>query len=387
LCVECLFDEDCRGEGETCEFSTCVAHSPCANSLDCVDEDFVCDANRSICVRCVTNSDCGDDSVCENERCYLNCDSDLDCTPMGQLCTGSCVDCIVDGDCGDDEYCGGYECQPQVCVPDSQACDGPAALTCNAQGSAFASRIDCGSRDCEMDGDTATCTVDPNCQNGTVDLCESIPRFTGTQVLDGSADDFCVPAMTYALTEAGWVNPNFDAELPTVVTARVGWSAEAMHVHVHVEDPAIYISSDTTSNKWNGDSVQVFLAGTDTLTGNYTGTQDGGATHIIATPDGTAIEIFEGSSVLTNGFSDVVGRSVADGYEIELRIPWASSADARSSGAAFGFNLGVTADDTGSGSVLEGMLANNSVTTPATYCSSGAFPGCDDRTWCLPVLE
>jgi hypothetical protein len=231
------------------------------------------------------------------------------------------------------------------------------------------------------------CEVDPNCGSGTVDLCQTIPQFTGSQVLDGSPDEFCVPSMTFALNDAGWVNPVYMATRPTVVTARVGWSVEALHVHMHVDDPAIY-SSLIAANKWDGDSVQVFLAGTDLLTGLYTGTQDGGATHIVAAPDGTAIELFETTTTpVARTLAGVSSRFVTGGYEVELMIPWASTANLRSSGASFGFNLGATADDTGGGIELEGMLANNAVSLPAAACTSTATPGCDDRTWCTPTLE
>jgi hypothetical protein len=47
-------------------------------------------------------------------------------------------------------------------------------------------------------------------------------------------------------------------------------------------------------------------------------------------------------------------------------------------------------DDSGLGLELESAISNQSVTTPATYCSSmgpgTATPACDDRTWCKPAL-
>jgi hypothetical protein len=80
---------------------------------------------------------------------------------------------------------------------------------------------------------------------------------------------------------------------------------------------------------------------------------------------------------------------VSDGYEVEILLPWASSV-AVTSGMQIGFDLMVGADDSGLGLQLESAIANQSVASPATYCSTmgngAATPACDDRTWCKPAL-
>jgi hypothetical protein len=221
-----------------------------------------------------------------------------------------------------------------------------------------------------------------------------MPKFVGTQVVDGAGDEFAdLPPMTFALSSAPYVNPGYAAPLPEIVTLRAGWSDVALHVHVHVTDPSI--APDSSSTLWNGDNVQVFSAGSDTLTGTYTGTEDGGAIHLlISAPDvgdlSRAVVIYQNGVASNSPFVTGVfaGRRVTDGYEIEVELEWSPYAEPRLSGAGIGFDLVVGAASS-EVLALEGGLANKLVSGSSPACDLGGRvqPGCDDRTWCTPMLE
>ena len=238
-------------------------------------------------------------------------------------------------------------------------------------------------------GGGGTCTARP------ADYCACLPEFTATQVVDGVGDEFAaIPAQTFALSAAPYTNPTPAPDVPEVVTVRAGWSGLALHAHVHVEDPAVVL--DSASTLWNGDNVQFFLAGTANLTGAYEGTEDGGAIHVlVSAPDEAdttrAVVIYQNVVATTEPFAQgtYAARRVADGYEVELQLTWAANADPRQSGARVGFDLVVGAASSSSvGLELEGGLANNPVSSsPPCELGGRVQPGCDDRTWCTPMLQ
>jgi hypothetical protein len=228
-------------------------------------------------------------------------------------------------------------------------------------------------------------------------LCSGIPRLTppASYSLDGVGTELCaVPPMEFAVASLPWINPAHATSRPATVTLRVAWSDDALWAHVHVKDAAVFV--DSAATLWNGDNVQIFFAGTSNLTGTYSGTQDGGATHVIVVPPiaggaaARAITLYEtGFGQLTMGIvptSSYAARLVSDGYEVELRLPWAASAQPRTSGAAVGFNFMAGVSDSGTGVELEAALANNPVSSSVS-CYNIVHPGCDDRTWCKPLLQ
>jgi hypothetical protein len=177
---------------------------------------------------------------------------------------------------------------------------------------------------------------------------------------------------------------------------RAAWTEEAFVAHVHVTDPLIL--PDASYTHWNGDNVQFFVAGTSMLTGAYSGTEDGGATHVIIAPPtetlaAQGITIYEPcyasvmvTSLATTAFAT---RLVDDGYEIEVRLPWGATALPRTSGALIGldFVFGV-ANTSGLGLELEGALKNDpTLESESCYPTPNTHPGCDDRVWCTPRLE
>ena len=229
-------------------------------------------------------------------------------------------------------------------------------------------------------------------------LCDCLPNFGDRdQTLDGAADEFTdIPAMTFEVSAMPYLSASYSAAIPQEVTLRAAWSYDAFVAHIHVTDPLLL--PDSSATLWNGDNVQFFVAGTSTLTGAYSGTEDGGATHVIIAPPGDAtaargITIYEPcyacvmvTALPTTSFA---ARAVSDGYEIEIRLPWGATAEPRVSGARFAFDLMIgVANDSLGGLQLEGALKNDP-TLASTSCSPTptTHPGCDDRVWCTPRLE
>ncbi len=234
------------------------------------------------------------------------------------------------------------------------------------------------------------------CVANSGNYCACMPKFVGVQVVDGAGDEFSALApMTFALNAAPYINPSRAGSLPEKVTLRAGWSDVALHVHVHVDDPSI--NPDSSSTLWNGDNVQLFVAPTDNLTGTYTGTEDGGAIHVLISAP-SAADLSHAIVIYQNGVSTTTpfvtglfpGHRVTGGYEIEAQLQWLLVANPRYSGARIGFDLVVgAASDPTQGLALEGGLASFPVSAASPACELGGRiqPGCDDRTWCTPVLE
>jgi hypothetical protein len=227
-------------------------------------------------------------------------------------------------------------------------------------------------------------------------LCNCLPSFgSGAQTVDGIGDEFAdVPAMTFQASALPYLSRT--AALPAEVTLRAAWSEEAFVAHVHVSDPMVL--PDASATLWNGDNVQFFVAASSVLTGVYSGTEDGGAFHVLVAPPGDglaarAITLYEPcygcSTYDAVPASDYSARAVDDGYEVEVRLPWGAAGEPRVSGAVFGFNFVIGVSDTpGLGLELEGALRNDpTLASPSCSPTPTTHPGCDDRVWCQPVLE
>jgi hypothetical protein len=226
-----------------------------------------------------------------------------------------------------------------------------------------------------------------------------LPSFGGVeQTLDGAGDEFVnVPAMTFQVREMPYLSPSYQAAIDQEVSVRAAWSLDAFVAHVHVTDPLI-LPDTVTPTLWNGDTVQFFVAGTSVLTGSYSGTEDGGATHVIIAPPtdtvaARAITLYEPcyacSTYTSLPTTSYAARTVSDGYEVEVRLPWSVYAEPRVSGARFALDLIIgVANTSGLGLELEGVLKNDP-TLASESCSPTptTHPGCDDRVWCTPRLE
>ena len=174
-CVQCLMSTDCMGTAD-CVNQQCVPYAACVNSLDCAgasDGKTICDEAAGRCVECLTDPDCGDGMACLANQCRQTCVSDNDCTPMGQLCDltgGVCVQCIRHVDCEEPEHCAGGNCNPDICLPGTTACDGNSVRECTEVGDAY--------------GPPTPCGFTVQCENG---VC-------GGVAIDGGGGGTCDPA-------------------------------------------------------------------------------------------------------------------------------------------------------------------------------------------------
>jgi len=156
-CVECRSAPDC-GEDYECRRGHCVALPICGNSLDC-PVGQVCVAG--LCAQCGVNADCPDGDVCFDTKCHASCDSDNDCTPLGQLCDltrGACFRCLQDTDCPETQFCAANgECFQDVCTPARTYCEGPLLYECVANGSGSVQQACLSTQACATVGGQATC--------------------------------------------------------------------------------------------------------------------------------------------------------------------------------------------------------------------------------------
>jgi hypothetical protein len=231
------------------------------------------------------------------------------------------------------------------------------------------------------------------CNTTTVDPCALVPRFDATQVVDGNDDEFCnLPSF---VLDFG-VNNDFiqldhsgSNDRPETATVRFGWSPSGLHVFITVTDPYL-VPAGELSSIWNGDGVELFFTTDTSLVGNPATDL---ATHVAASADpslaasvSTTAGIANHTPLLASRYETIV---TGDGYDVELLLPWRSSAPA--SGDQIAFDLALdSADDEPLGAPdgrdAQALLHLATVSSP-TPCPGSARPWCDDRTWCTPTLE
>jgi hypothetical protein len=234
------------------------------------------------------------------------------------------------------------------------------------------------------------------------DVCTALPRFTANQVVDGAGDEFCdIPAKVFAVVACPTLDPSTPPALPGRVVLRVAWSTQALHLHMHVSDPTVIVQADP-ARLWNGDAVEIYIAGASgaDLHGVYTGTDDGGAVQLVLAPPSAPFAT-RGEAFLSRfgAHSPIdpalyAGRLVADGYELELRYPWAASAAPALAAGRVAFDLAINVQDRSDagGRELQCMISSGDVFvdgSEACGLAAGepAQPYCDDRTWCQPQLS
>jgi len=228
--------------------------------------------------------------------------------------------------------------------------------------------------------------------------CTSMARFTAAkQVVDGIGDEFCdIPAVHYTAANAPYREGHTGGSPPPAtpppedVTFRAAWSLDAFHLHAHVNDPSIYESNDD-SMFWNGDEVEVFVAGGPNFTVTYPAGTDANSMEVGIVPPngltGARAIVYLGQSHVALDAQYYAARLVPGGYEIELQLPWAGTAKPTMAGDTMGFYFGLSTQDTPG----VGREEYASLPVPAVAGStcpiSPPLPWCDDRTWCHPILE
>lgn len=228
------------------------------------------------------------------------------------------------------------------------------------------------------------------CATGTADYCTELYEFTAaTQVVDGVGDEFCdIPPMSGQVATLPFIHADYsDTSLPATYVLRAGWSQDAFHAHVSVTDPSVH--TDATGELWRGDTVQLYIAPSATLSGTFGTDEDGSARHILLSPpdadnpSGRAVFLASNAQYSDVSPENYAARLTADGYEVEVRLLWANNAEPRESGAQFAFDFSMSVIDTEGVELpeLEGWLSHNPIPDTCDH------PWCDDRAWCQPLLQ
>jgi hypothetical protein len=270
---------------------------------------------------------------------------------------------------------------------------------------------------CQSDGDAggkciAKCAQASDCAAGqqcmsnghcatTTDFCQTIPHYTGTQVVNGSNDDFKeVPIHIYPSSA---LIPYFARVHDALnVNAQIAWDSDGLHAFFNV----VYVTGNVILPNagdplWYGDSMELYMKSTPPLTGYYDGvTSDPGAIQILVTPDApgtprSGIYVADGETLIgTLSSSSLATQNFGTSYDVEVFLPWtlASSTEAApSAGSTIGFDFGIDYQTRPPAAPAQGQQwllqfnAQEPSTVPAA-CAFGEEAACDDRTWCAPIL-
>jgi hypothetical protein len=223
-------------------------------------------------------------------------------------------------------------------------------------------------------------------------------RFTASkQVLDGIGDEFCnVPPVHYTAANAPY-REGHTAGSPApltppveAVTFRAAWSPDAFHLHAHVDDPSIFESTDLTT-LWNGDEVEIFVAGGTNYSVTYPDGTNANAIQIgIVPPMGIVAArgvVYLGQTRQPLDSQYFAARLVSGGYEVEVQLPWPGTAKPSQAGDTIGFYFGLSAQDNASVGREEYASLPVVAVSGSTCPSSPPLPWCDGRTWCHPTVK
>jgi hypothetical protein len=253
-----------------------------------------------------------------------------------------------------------------------------------------------------IDGDyPLDAPIQPECTTDKATPCTGLPKFTGTQTVDGNGDDLCsVPSFTFTKAAAAKVN-NYnnipDSQFESIV-ARVAWSPLGLHAFFDVTDASVQsvntvpgVTADQALTKsYQGDSIEIYISSNNTLTG-LTST-DNNSLHVIVPATGPAVSVktdSSGAGTPTALPADQYKQAkTSGGYAIEVLLPWPGGAV--TGGSQVRFDLAFNSADSTFGGVDDMRDAQviyyiGTVDKPA--CGSTAEPYCDDRLWCATTLE
>ncbi|GAC1547199.1 MAG: hypothetical protein NVS3B10_11080 [Polyangiales bacterium] len=225
-----------------------------------------------------------------------------------------------------------------------------------------------------------------------------VMRLPRAQILDGDDSDFdCVPTASFTVKSAPVTFPTPAPDVPEVAHLRVAWTPTALAIYVRVDDPTVVVTSVDHSAIFDGDAVELYLSGDGALTGTYDRSgADPGSVQLVITPAGSGIaaraETYAGTDKGPLDPSFFKTKLLASGYAVELAVPWAYLRGAGAAGAHIGLDVAIDANEDPSQPdvrAMWGLQFYQPVATGKSSCgaSSSAWPWCDDRTWCAPVLE
>jgi hypothetical protein len=223
-------------------------------------------------------------------------------------------------------------------------------------------------------------------------------RFTATQqVLDGVGDEFCnVPPVHFTAANAPYREgpsagspPPLTAP-PEAVTFRAAWSLDAFHLHAHVDDPTILESNDN-STLWNGDEIEIFVAGSPNYSVTWPTGTDANSIQIGIVPPsglvGARAVVYLGTNRQPLDSKYFAARLVTGGYEVEVQLPWQGTAKPTQPGDTMGFSFGLSTSDTVGAGREEYAGLPVAAVTGSTCPTTLPLPWCDGRTWCHPTLQ
>jgi Cys-rich repeat protein len=424
VCVQCMTNADCA-TGHACNANKCVALPVCKNNGDCPSK--LCDSANGVCIDCLVDSHCGGSNKrCVRNVCRPSCTSKADCSSLGMVCDTSnsaCVQCLVTTDCPASWYCLMSACVPDVCDATQSACNGTSIAGCGTAGDVFDNFTACGAgKPCSARGAVASCggvvtrdggapdaatpTRDggggSSCSGGTlVDPCKAgIPKFTGTQTVDGSGSEFCtLPYFELNGQNAAKVL-NFNAvpasQFETAI-ARVAWDSAGFHAFVEVQDSSVQTmkmadAAQATSKSYQGDSIELFFSSSANVTGLTS--SDSNTVHVIIPANGPAVSVKDTGSAGTPTAlptTQFAQATTSTGYAIEVLIPWAGGTPSSAGTVRFDMALN-SADKSFSGvdKIRDGQLIyfiGAASGSSSCQTSDGTVPWCDDRVWCQTVVQ
>jgi Carbohydrate family 9 binding domain-like len=386
-CVDCAGDNDCNAPGAT-SVQHCIANvckPECTSDKQCTAQGMLCNTTTKVCAQCKTNADCPASTYCD----FGLCKADI-CDSTQAMCVGNNVSpCNAAGNgwgplanCPADKACKAYG--------GAAACGGVAGVD---GGATPPPPVDGGSG--SIDGSMQ------GCSSGTSDPCKTgMPKYTGTQTVDGKGDDMCsLPSFQFtAATAAKLLNynnvPLSQFETPTIW---VGWSPSGFHLFVDVLDSSVQTvnmadPSQAIAKAYQGDSIELFITANNNVTG-LTST-DANALHVIIPANGPAVSVkTDNSSGASSGKHTELPQAqykqavTATGYAIEALLPWPGGTPPNT-GTTMRFDIGLNSADKNFGTVDDmrdgQMLFYVGTVSGNTTCQSGdgTVPFCDDRTWC-----
>jgi len=272
------------------------------------------------------------------------------------------------------------------------AIDAKTAMDATVKGDATAARDAKGAPDTLRASDAMTSSdtapADAACPIVTeLAPCTTIPRFTGTQVVDGVGNDFCgYPGVFFDVLDGGATTPEGGAVPRVGAHIQVAWSTAGLHVFVHV-DEAVVIPAPSSMFAYNGDAIEVFASADGVLTGPFGGDADKALQVIVSPPTGSQAAADEITTSVTGPLPSLpatayAARLVDGGYDVELHLSWSTLASSPVPSPQGGtwIGLDVACDVHGDGGHHQSLLSLHVPTAPPASCGQLY---CDDRTWCL----
>jgi hypothetical protein len=233
------------------------------------------------------------------------------------------------------------------------------------------------------------------------DPCQAgIPKFTGTQTVDGSGTEFCsLPYFQLDAQNAAKVI-NYSTPPPSqfeTAIARVAWDSAGFHAFVEVQDSSVQTvkmadASQATSKSYQGDSIELFISSSNNVTGLTS--SDNNTVHVVIPANGPAVSVKDtGSSGTPTALptAQFAQATTATGYAIEVLLPWPGSAPSAASTVRFDMALN-SADKTFTSvdKMRDGQLVyyiGSSSGSTSCQTADGTVPWCDDRIWCQAVVQ